>query len=427
MQNKEKATANGNNFIRFVNNAPGKVDAIQFMNEFGDNELHEFHGADTLRIAASRAPTLLFLSRDLKASYFPTQLRETIFIEDDSTGGFYLRTGNPIRDNELNFCRLNLQYKLVGDKLGKSEVEKEFKNKELALRDFLKNHEVSPGFGKYMTSLIETFKLKKEIARASKEKDFSGLLGYASLLNENSFPESDPFKSATYNLAKLMSDSLKATGNMGIEKQYELIKKLNLKKDIEDFLLFTMMKFYKPSNSLSEFEKTVHRYNPNKAHIAFKEYLQKNLELAKLETKNANEDLLVQIDGNTTMLHKVLDKQKGKVIVVDFWASWCAPCIAQFPHSKKLEESLQDEDVVFMSISMDKDRYRWEKRSGELKLNPGANYLMVSNFESQLASSLKISEIPRYIIINKSGQIVNRNAPRPQDPELLEEVRNLLK
>src|SRR4030095_15059946 len=54
---------------------------------------------------------------------------------------------------------------------------------------------------------------------------------------------------------------------------------------------------------------------------------------------------------------------KGKIVLVDVWATWCAPCKAEIPHLKKLEEEFKGLDIVFVSVSVDKkeDREKWTR------------------------------------------------------------------
>lgn len=51
----------------------------------------------------------------------------------------------------------------------------------------------------------------------------------------------------------------------------------------------------------------------------------------------------------------------GKIVVIDFWATWCPPCVAQFPHYDSLKTKFKEKEVVFLSISIDESKARWEK------------------------------------------------------------------
>jgi len=109
---------------------------------------------------------------------------------------------------------------------------------------------------------------------------------------------------------------------------------------------------------------------------------------------------------------------KGKVVVLDIWATWCAPCKAEIPFLKKLEAELHDKDVVFISISTDeqKDKDKWLKMVGDMKL--GGVQLYAGGFANKVTDFYKIETIPRFIVIDRNGMLVNPNSPRPSDPKL---------
>lgn len=64
-----------------------------------------------------------------------------------------------------------------------------------------------------------------------------------------------------------------------------------------------------------------------------------------------------------------LEKYQNKVIVLDFWATWCAPCIAQFPHVNQLIDTFADENVLFLSITKEEDLEKIKKVLNSRKLN----------------------------------------------------------
>ena len=120
---------------------------------------------------------------------------------------------------------------------------------------------------------------------------------------------------------------------------------------------------------------------------------------------------------------------KGKVLYVDFWASWCGPCRQQFPYSKELHKKLNDKQkkqIEFIYISIDDDETRWKKGIEDNELDNGIMLLSPGGWKSDACKYFQINSIPRYMIIDKKGNIVNINAPRPSDENILDELLKLL-
>lgn len=109
---------------------------------------------------------------------------------------------------------------------------------------------------------------------------------------------------------------------------------------------------------------------------------------------------------------------KGKIVVLDIWATWCAPCKAEIPFLKKMDEEFKGKDVVFVSISTDeqKDKEKWLKMVNDMKLT--GVQLYAGGFANKVTEFYKINTIPRFIVIDRNGKLVNPNSPRPSDPKL---------
>lgn len=102
---------------------------------------------------------------------------------------------------------------------------------------------------------------------------------------------------------------------------------------------------------------------------------------------------------------------KGKYVYVDMWASWCGPCCREVPHLQKLESELQNKDVVFVSISVDRDERAWKNKMEALSMH--GNQLI--DRENRLPSVLGARGIPFFVIYDKEGRLYMYGAPRPSD------------
>lgn len=133
------------------------------------------------------------------------------------------------------------------------------------------------------------------------------------------------------------------------------------------------------------------------------------------ETLKGSSGKLLFLNKNKKELkefQQILKKEKGKVILVDFWASWCAPCRKEMPYLKSLLKEMDSKKFTIISISTDKKYSSWERASLQENLVEN-NYLLIDAKNSSLITDFKISTIPRYLLYDKKGNLVKSNAPRP--------------
>lgn len=116
---------------------------------------------------------------------------------------------------------------------------------------------------------------------------------------------------------------------------------------------------------------------------------------------------------------------KGKIVLIDVWATWCAPCKAEIPHLKRLEEEFKGTDLEVVSISIDNinDKGKW--RSMVEKEQLGGHQLFV-NGDDAFAKYYKIESIPRFMLFDRTGKIISLTAARPSNPELKKQITALL-
>ncbi|MEC5164615.1 thiol-disulfide isomerase/thioredoxin [Flavobacterium sp. PL11] len=123
-----------------------------------------------------------------------------------------------------------------------------------------------------------------------------------------------------------------------------------------------------------------------------------------------------------------LEDFRGKYVYIDVWATWCAPCRAEIPFLKKLEQKYHQKDIVFVSLSIDqaKDREKWKKFIQDKELG-GVQVFADNDWNSQFVKDYNITGIPRFILIDPKGNIVKSDAPRPSSPTIEAEFDALLK
>jgi thiol-disulfide isomerase/thioredoxin len=137
----------------------------------------------------------------------------------------------------------------------------------------------------------------------------------------------------------------------------------------------------------------------------------------KLNEVISNSLKLSTLNGSATDLQDVVKKNKGKVIYIDFWASWCAPCIRAIPSSKALSAKYKD-DVVFIYISKDENNAFWKKAAAKYELMDDRSFLIENLHSSKFIEDLQIQAIPRYLIYDRAGKLLYQNAPGPDSAEI---------
>ncbi|WP_298555730.1 TlpA disulfide reductase family protein [uncultured Algibacter sp.] len=116
-----------------------------------------------------------------------------------------------------------------------------------------------------------------------------------------------------------------------------------------------------------------------------------------------------------------LDDLKGKYVYIDVWATWCGPCIQQIPYLQEVEKKYHDKNIEFVSISIDtpNNHEKWKTMVNEKGLS-GIQLIADNNWNSNFVQEYQIQGIPKFILIDAEGNIVDSNAPRPSSEKLIE-------
>ena len=113
---------------------------------------------------------------------------------------------------------------------------------------------------------------------------------------------------------------------------------------------------------------------------------------------------------------------RGKAVYIDVWATWCGPCCAEIPHMEKLAAHYaKNKDIELISISLDEDHAKWEKKLAEDKPE-WKQFICPDAFESELCRNYDINAIPRFLFFDKDGQVISLDAPRPSEDGIIEYI-----
>ncbi len=423
----ENSTANkarifGNNFDKQL--------SISENGTFGDTLNIEKEGYYTLRIGRESTPIYMVQGSDfgvvLNAKEFDESL---VYTGDAAAENNYLAAKFLLSEKEKPFAEV---YKMsetdFHNELSKSneavikllneagQISDTFKNAEIKELEYsnIMNLENYPAYYVYLTSAkdfnvsesffdsIKDFNYKDTLAYRNSNGYQNLMLAHYGRLSDEDSKENGQNKTVSFikNVDNTLPDGFAKDNLMSQFLTY------NLKADASLEEVYTL---YKSANS-----------NPdNLSKIAETYNLLKNLVPGKSSPSFAYEN---HNGGNTS-----LDDLKGKVVYVDVWATWCGPCKREIPFLKEVEADYHDKDIAFVSISIDvkKDYDNWRNMVNEKEL--GGIQLMADNdWKSKFVTDYGIRGIPRFILIDSKGNIINSDAPRPSNYELREVLDGLL-
>lgn len=206
------------------------------------------------------------------------------------------------------------------------------------------------------------------------------------------------------------------------ENLYNSINKHISNPYLKDYLYFRVLSKGNDLGSLdSSFRlKYYSEFQPSN----YTEYL-KEITLNKndfLNNSKVRSTMLLNASGQKISFADIIAKHTGKTILLDFWATWCLPCLLDHKVIVEHSDELMINNCVVINISLDSDTTKWKNHKNFF----GESYLLTNN--SDLALFLAVPPVPRYIIINNNLDVIDMKAPNPYfNKELFEIIKRINK
>jgi thiol-disulfide isomerase/thioredoxin len=153
--------------------------------------------------------------------------------------------------------------------------------------------------------------------------------------------------------------------------------------------------------------------------------------------EDASKGDITVMEARAPEIEKAIKDQKGKVVLVDCWATWCPPCVKSFPHLVETQRKYADKGLVCISLCMDKfndeDGYSKEKVLSFLKDKRAslANYIVSEPKQDGKELEKLLGDyliIPYMVLFDRNGRRVWTSDERPRlgDPEIDKKIESLL-
>lgn len=159
--------------------------------------------------------------------------------------------------------------------------------------------------------------------------------------------------------------------------------------------------------------------------LCFMMYAQQPPQTIKTEfSQEVLKQKITSQDGKIVQIGDILKQYEGKILIVDFWASWCRDCILALPKTEQLKRDFPQ--IEFVYFSLDRSHNQWLKGLERYNIANENNYWFDEGWKNSFNNYIELNWVPRFILIDQSGKIAKYYAITPDDPELVTSIKKLI-
>ena len=331
---------------------------------------------------------------------------------------------NYLLSPNIDFNKLTAQ--LIVNRNNFLEIPSFINNQKFDSFSWIKERSISTEFKEFLTNELKSKYLSLYFYQLiNKEVIIEDIESILCLENRVKHPQESNYRMLSDYFYYLTYNGIILPESHSIINAATRFKSLNFSRTDESFLLLWLYRFAIKSNINSEDHDNLWELLntiSSEEYSLFKNYwhsiYQKKQGLYSNSILNVN---LKDYYGNNLSFQEILNKYKGKVFLLDFWAKWCGACIAEFPDIVKLNKKVNNTDFLTVGISVDKSHVDFQVICDKYNLDKSHQYFLGEE-ENPVRDFFDLVEIPKYYLFEKKSNILLFNDYRPMHSEMFKSV-----